>query len=137
MGRTQRVPRLVPYAQELVENAYVQENLRDGAVKLREAYRRAQKRRVEPTRDERLRQHLRSAAQSLTEAGRALRSRRRKPQRRWGPRILVIAGLGVAGAAVAMWARERLTDQDFGSEPSAVNSQPESVPRPSEPAAAY
>jgi hypothetical protein len=136
MGRTQRVTPLAPYAQELVENAYVQENLRDGVLKLREAYRRAQKRRVEPTRDERLRQQVSSAAESFTEAGRALRSHRRKPQRRWGPRILVIAGLSVAGAAVAIWAREWLTEQDFGSEPSAVKSQPESAPRPAEPAAA-
>jgi hypothetical protein len=112
MGGNDRALRLGPYAQELVENAYVQENLRDGVDKLRAAYRRARKRRVEPTRDERVRRQVRSAALSLTEAGRALQSRRRKPERRWGPRLAVIAGLGVAGAAVVLWARERLGEPE-------------------------
>jgi hypothetical protein len=135
MGKKEQAARLAPYAQELLENEYVRENLRDGVEKLRAAYRRAQKRRVQPTTDERLRHQVRAAAHSLTEAARALRSRRRKPQRRWGPRIVVVAGLGVAGAAVAIWARERLTEQNLESEPSAINSQPESAPRPAEPTA--
>jgi hypothetical protein len=111
MARTDKAARFGPYAQELLENAYVQENLRDGADKLRAAYRRARKPRVEPTRDEKLRGQVRSAAQSITEAGRALRSGRRKPERRWGRRVAVIIGLAVAGAGVAVWANQRLGDE--------------------------
>jgi predicted phosphoribosyltransferase len=119
MARSDQAVRLGPYAQELLENEYVRENLREGVDKLQAAYRRARKRRVEPTRDERLRRQVRSAAESITEAGRALRSGRRKPERRWGTRILVIAGLGAAAGAAALWARERLSEQPATAVPPA------------------
>ena len=70
------------YAQRLIENEYVQENLLQAADSLRAAYRRAAKRRVEPTRDEKLRRQLRQAALSLREATSALQSDRRKPKPR-------------------------------------------------------
>jgi hypothetical protein len=108
MGRKEQAARLAPYAKELLENEYGREKLREGVEKLGAAYRRSQKRRVEPTRDERLREQLRSATRSLTEAGQALRSGRRKPKPRWGRRAMVIGGLAAAGTAVAVWAKERL-----------------------------
>jgi hypothetical protein len=111
MARSDQAARLAPYARELIENEYVQENLREGVKKLRVAYQRARKRRVEPTRDERLRRQLRSAAQSLGEAGKALRNRRRKPKPRWGTRAAVLVGLGVATGAVVLWAKQRLGEQ--------------------------
>jgi hypothetical protein len=118
MGKTERAARLAPYAQEFLANAYAQENLSDGIEKFRAAYQRGRKRRVEPTRDERIREQLRSATRSLTEAGRALRSGRRKPKPRWGVRVMVIAGLGVAGAAAALWAKERLGDESTTAQPN-------------------
>jgi hypothetical protein len=110
MATTNHTAQVAPYLQELLVNEYVQENLRDGISRLRAAYDRAQKRRVEPTRDEKLRQQVSSAAQSITEAARALQSGRRKPEPRWGPRIAVLAGLAVAGGVAVLWARERLAD---------------------------
>jgi hypothetical protein len=133
MAKTGQAARIGPYAQELLENAYVQENLSDGVEKLRAAYRRARKRRVEPTRDERLREQLRSATRSLTEAGQALRSGRRKPKPRWGRRAMVIGGLAAAGAAVAIWAKERL-DGSTTAQPTAspaVQNPTEPVREPS------
>src|SRR5690242_2990766 len=112
MAGNDRSAQVAPYLQELVDNAYARENLQDGVQSLRAAYRRAQKRRVEPTRDERVRRQLQSAAHSIAEAGSALRSRRRKPKPRWGARLAVVAGLGVAGAAAAAWASERLRSPD-------------------------
>ena len=111
MATTNHPARVAPYVQELLVNDYVQENLRDGISRLRAAYDRAQKRRIEPTRDEKLQQQLRSAAHSITEAARALQSGRRKPEPRWGRRIAVVAGLAVAGGVSALWARKRLADQ--------------------------
>jgi ferric-dicitrate binding protein FerR (iron transport regulator) len=111
MGTTDQAARAAPYLQELVDNDYVQENLREGLDRLRAAYARARKRRVEPTRDEKLRRQLRDAARSISEAASALRSGRRKPERRWGTRLAVVAGLAVAGGAAGLWARERLGDQ--------------------------
>jgi ferric-dicitrate binding protein FerR (iron transport regulator) len=108
MDRSNQAARLGPYLQEFLENDYVQENLQDGVDKLRAAYDRARKRRVDPTRDEKLRRQVGSAAGSIAEATRALTSGRRKPRRRWGSRVAVIAGLAVAGGVAALWAKERL-----------------------------
>ena len=133
MAGTEQTARIAPYAQELLENAYVQENLSDGVEKLRAAYRRARKRRVEPTRDERLREQLRLATRSLTEAAQALRSGRRKPKPRWGRRAIVIGGLAAAGAVVAVWAKERL-DGSTTAQPAAspaVQNPTEPVREPS------
>lgn len=133
MGRNEQSARLGPYAQEVLENAYARENFRDGVEKLQAAYRRARKRRVEPTRDERVRRQVRSATQSITEAGRALRARRRKPERRWGPRLAAIAGLGVAAAATAIWARQRFGAGSEAIQPTASppsESPADSTPEP-------
>jgi hypothetical protein len=88
------------YAQRLIENEYVQENLAQAAESLRAAYRRASKRRVEPTRDEKLRRQVREAALSLREAASALQSGRRKPKKRRGRRVVVLLGAGAAAAVV-------------------------------------
>jgi hypothetical protein len=133
MAGSDQAPRLGPYALELLENAYARENLRNGADKLKAAYRRARKEKVEPTRDEKVRQQIRSAAESITEAGRALRSRRRKPERRWGPRVAVIVGLGVAGAAAAVWANRRLTGESSApaqAVPAPVEDSADAVAEP-------
>jgi hypothetical protein len=61
--------RLLPVAEELLDNNRARENLREGGEKLREVYRRAQKRRVKPTRDRKLRHNLRD---SLLGSARAL-----------------------------------------------------------------
>lgn len=136
MAATPRTARLAPYAQELLDNDYVRQNLRDGVDQLRAAYRRSRKRRVEPTRDERVRRQLQSAARSIGEAGSALRSGRRKPKPRWGTRLAVLAGLGVAGAAAAAWASERLgsqtpqsgsTDGQSGRDPIDQAAEPATV----------
>jgi hypothetical protein len=111
MARTDHAARVAPYLQELMDNDYVQQNLREGIGRLQAAYERAQKRRIDPTRDEKLQRQVRSAARSITEAARALQSGRRKPEPRWGRRLAVVAGLAVAGGVTALWARERLADR--------------------------
>jgi len=102
------------YAQRLIENEYVQENLLQAADSLRAAYRRAAKRRVEPTRDEKLRRQLRQAALSLREATSALQSDRRRPKRRRGRRVLVLLVLGVGAAAAVIASNEELRNAIFG-----------------------
>ena len=127
MAASGKNARFTPYVQELLENEYVQQNLRDGVDQLRSAYRRAQKRRVEPARDERLRRQIASAARSINEAGSALRSGRRKPKPRWGARLAVIGGLTAAGAVTAAWAKERLgassSDAEFADATAPATEQ--------------
>jgi len=102
------------YAQRLIENEYVQENLAQAAESLRAAYRRASKRRVEPTRDEKLRRQIQQAARSLAEGAQALRTGRTKPKPRRGRRVILVIGLGVLGLAAVLGASEELRSKLFG-----------------------
>src|SRR5215204_3240873 len=104
-----------PLLDRVVSNRYAQENLSDAAEKLRAAYRRASKRRVEPTRDEKVREQLRQAALAITEAGRAIKTGRQKPRKRWGRQVLVVIGLGAVGVAAALAASEELRTTFLGA----------------------
>jgi hypothetical protein len=104
-----------PYVEELLENGYARENLREAMDNLRGAYARARKRRVKAARDERVRQQLKTAALSIAEVSSALRSGRQKPKRRWGRRLLFLAGLGAVGVGVALAADEELRASLLGS----------------------
>ena len=108
MVRSDTAQRVMPLLERAIGNRYAQENLQDAAEKLRAAYRRASKRRVEPTRDEKLREQLRQAALSITEAGRAIKTGRQRPRKRWGRRVLVVIGLGAVGVAAALAASEEI-----------------------------
>jgi hypothetical protein len=105
---------VTPFLERALDNRYAQENLSDAAENLRAAYRRASKRRVEPTRDKKLREQLRQAALSITEAGSAIKTGRQKPRKRWGRRVLVVIGVGTVGAAAALAASDELRNTVFG-----------------------
>ena len=93
------------YAQRLIDSRYAQENLGEAVESLRQAYQRASKRRVEPTRDEKVRKQVRQAADSLKEATRVVISGRQEPRKRWGRRLVILVGLGLAGMAAAVAVR--------------------------------
>jgi hypothetical protein len=113
MAVAESASRVGPYVERLAQNAYVQNNLLDAVENLRAAYERAQKRRVKPARDEKIRRQVREAALSLKEAGQALQSGRQKPKKRRGKRMLTVVGVGVAGVAVALAASEELRSKLF------------------------
>ena len=114
-------PKAGTYAQRLLENEYVQENLAQAAESLRDAYRRASKRRVEPTRDEKVRRQVRDAALSLREAASALQSGRQKPKKRRGRRVLVVLALGAGAAAAVLASNEELRSKIFGGDSAVAN----------------
>jgi hypothetical protein len=115
MTATESASRLGPYVERLLQNAYVQDNLLDAVENLREAYERAQKRRVEPARDEKIRRQLRQSVLSLQKAGEALKSGRQKPKKRRAKRTLVLASLGAVGVAAALAASDELRSKLFDS----------------------
>ena len=114
MRRSDTAASVMPFLERALDNRYAQENLSDAAENLRAAYRRASKRRVEPTRDKKLREQLRQAALSITEAGSAIKTGRQKPRKRWGRRVLVVIGVGTVGAAAALAASDELRNTVFG-----------------------
>jgi hypothetical protein len=111
---SKRADRAGTYAQRLIENEYVQENLAQAATNLRAAMRRASKRRVEPTRDEKVRRQLREAVLSLREAGSALQTGRLKPKKRRGRRVLLALVLGAGAAAAVVASNEELRNKLLG-----------------------
>jgi len=120
MPATETASRLTPYVEELLDNSYARENLRNGATKLRAAYERSQKRRVKSASDRKLRRQLGIAATSIGEGARALASGRRKPAKRRGRRLMLLIGVGALGAGLALASNEGLRSSIFGS-----GSQPE------------
>jgi hypothetical protein len=104
------------YAQRLLDNEYVQENLGEAVANLRAAYRRVSKRRVKPATDQRLRGQLRQAAASLAEAASALRSGRREPKKRRGRRVIIALGVAAGAAAALLATKEALRNKVLGGD---------------------
>jgi hypothetical protein len=115
MAFTDAPSRLMPLAEELLDNAYARENLREGAEKLRDAYGRAQKRRVKPSRDRKLRRQFEAAIAALDEGTAALASGRKKPKRTGRKLVLMVLALAGAGAAAALALNEDLRESVLGS----------------------
>jgi ferric-dicitrate binding protein FerR (iron transport regulator) len=78
------------YARRLLEDEYVQEQLRKAAGGLRAAYDRARKERAQAAEDKRLYGHVREAVTSIRNAAIALQRPKPKPKRRLG-RVAVLA----------------------------------------------
>jgi hypothetical protein len=107
--------RMLPLAQELLDNTYARENLREGAEKLRDAYGRAQKRRVKPTRDAKLRRQFEAAIAAIDEGTAALASGRKKPKRTGRKVVLTAVAVTAAGAGAALALSDGLRESVFGS----------------------
>lgn len=119
MARSDTAAQIAAQIERILDNQYAQQSLREGIGHLREASARASKRRVKPARDERLRREVKAAVLSIVEAGKAFKSGRQKPKKRWGRRLLVLAGLGAVGAAIALAASDELRQSLFGQESDA------------------
>jgi hypothetical protein len=106
---------LKPLAEELLDNSYARENLQEGAEKLRDAYERSRKRRVQPSKDRKLRRQIEAAVHALDEGTAALASGRKKPKRTGRKVALTLIGVAVAGAAAVLATNEELRNQVLGS----------------------
>jgi hypothetical protein len=115
MASTDAASRILPLAEELLANTYARENLREGAEKLRDAYGRAQKRRVRPSRDRKLRRQFEAAIAAIDEGTAALASGRKKPKRTGRKVVLTGLALTAAGAGAALALSDGLRESVFGS----------------------
>lgn len=102
MASTDTISRLTPYIEQLLEDDSARDNLRQGAAKLRSAYRRSQKRRVKAAKDKKLRAQIQSATRSLAAGALALAQDTQKPKRRRGKILLALLTLGALGAGIAI-----------------------------------
>ena len=107
--------RLLPLAEELLDNRYARDNLREGAEKLREAYGRARRRRVKPSRDRKLRHQFEAAITALDEGTAALASGRKKPKRTGRKVVLTVLAVTGAATAAALALNEDLRESVLGS----------------------
>ena len=98
MAKTSNAQSALPYVQRLLEDEYVQEQLRDAAKGLRNAYGRAARQRAQATDDKKLYASLRRAATSIRNATTALRKPEPPPKRR--VRKVLIIALAAMGAAL-------------------------------------
>ncbi|HMJ74086.1 MAG TPA: hypothetical protein VK471_12085 [Solirubrobacterales bacterium] len=84
--------RLTPYVEELLDNDYARESMREGGLKLRAG-------------------------------AKALASGRRKPPGRRGRRLLLLLGISIVGAGLALAADEDLRSSLFGAGSEAETSE--------------
>lgn len=114
MAKSKKVNSALPYARRLIEDEYVQEQLRNAAQGLRTVYERARKERGKATEDKHLYGSLRHAATSIRNAATALQRPKPKPKKRRA-RKLATLGLAVGGCAwLVMWLQK---DQTAASSP--------------------
>ena len=110
------IPKKVkPLAEELIDNTYARENLQEGVEKLHDAYDRARKRRVKPSRDRKIRRQVEAAIKAIDDGTAALASGRRKPSHKARNAVLGLLVVTAAGTAVALAVNEKLRGQVFGS----------------------
>lgn len=100
MANSSRAKSALPYAQRLLEDEYVQEQLREALTGLRNAYGRAARERAQAVDDKKLYGNLRRAATSIRNA--TMAARPEPPPKRRGRKLLII---GLAGTGAVMLAR--------------------------------
>ena len=100
MAKSKKAKSAVPYARRLLEDEYVQEQLRNAAGGLRAAYERVRKERAQATEDKRLYGHVREAATSIRNAATALRRPKPQPRRKRRLRKIAILAIAVGGTAL-------------------------------------
>src|SRR4030081_101189 len=98
MARSKQAKSAIPYIERLVDDEYVQEQLRNAASGLRVAYKRARSQRAQAAEDKRLYGKLRHAATSIRKAVTALQ--RPKPQPKHRIRKIASASLSAGGGAL-------------------------------------
>jgi ferric-dicitrate binding protein FerR (iron transport regulator) len=99
MAKTGKAKGTLPYVRRLLEDEYVQDQLREATIGLRNAYGRAAQKRTQAPDDKKLYGSLRRAATSIRNATVALRQPEPPPKRR-GRKLLIIAA--TAGAAAML-----------------------------------
>lgn len=125
MAKTDKAKSALPYARRLLEDEYVQEQLRSAAGALRTAYGRARNERAAATEDKQLYGQLRQAATSLRKATNALQRPKPEPKKR---RLRKAATLAFAVGGSAWLTAKLQSRQAPASQPGQPAAQAETFP---------
>ncbi len=124
-----------PYIQRLVEDANLRDNVQTAIESTRKAYDRVANGKVSAKSlldDKKLQSELRSAVEAVRDAASALSDAPKKQRARklvTAPRVLVLAGVGAAGAVAASESlRSKVLDKLFGAEEEFEYTPPPSTP---------
>jgi len=115
MASTDTISRLTPYIEQLLEDDSARDNLRQSADKIRNAYRRSQKRRVRAAKDKKLHRQIQSATRLLIAGASGLAQDVQKPKKRRRTTLLALLTLGALGAGIAIALNEGLRSSLLGS----------------------
>ncbi len=100
MANTSRAKSALPYLRQLLEDDYVQAELRSAAEGLRVIYERTRKERAKATEDKRVYANLQRAATSIRNAAGALKHPEPPPKKRRARKIAILA---IAGGGCALF----------------------------------
>jgi 23S rRNA pseudoU1915 N3-methylase RlmH len=126
MATTDKAKSALPYARRLLEDEYVQEQLRSAAGALRTAYARARQQKADAAEDKRLYDHVREAATSLRKATTALQRPKPAPKKH---RLRKAATLAFAiGGSAWLTAKLQKSRQGVASATSQPTAQAETFP---------
>lgn len=127
------------YVRQLVEDEYVQDQLRNAAAGLRDVYERTRRQRAQATEDKRLYANLRRAATSIRNAATALRKAPEpEPKQRHLGRVVVIVAV-VGGTVWLTRKMQKAARESDGSvtEPATAPAPETTSPPPPEPAPTF
>jgi hypothetical protein len=124
MAKTEKAKAALPYVQRVLEDEYVQEQVREAVIGLRNVYGRAARKRSQAADDKKLYGSLRRAATSIRNATMALRTPEPPPNRR-GRKLLIIA---VAAGAAATLTRLGRHEEHAAPSPVVESSQDVAAP---------
>lgn len=116
--RSKKTPAL--YLRRLLEDERIHAHVADASARLRKAYARAARQpKGKAAEDQQIYDHVREAAASLRAAGRILQRepQQKKPKRR-GPKLVLLAGLAVAGVLLAKRASGSTERRDHFDRPA-------------------
>lgn len=104
-----------PYVRRLLEDRYIQEQLRSAIAGMRGAYGRVRRRGTHAAEDKKLYGHLRQAASSARNVARALQRPKPQPKKRRLPKLAAAALAGGGALAVAKQQKGRSNGGGSGS----------------------
>jgi hypothetical protein len=133
MANNSRAKSALPYLRQVLEDDYVQAELRSAAEGLRVIYERTRKEKAKATEDKRVYASLRRAVTSIRNVAGALKHPEPPPKKRWGRNLAIVA---IAGGGCALLTMKLQKQYAATSRSDTTESIPTPTPPPTPPSTA-